>query len=396
MPPSLGIFDWVYPVVAITLASLGVPLLIWALWGDRARGRRRCPRCWYDMGGTPGLKCPECGRAASSEPALFRTRRRRRTAVFGALLCVLAVSVALVPSVRSGRIWSRLPLTAILAIEWCVGPETITRLTHERRLAFGRDPWDWQLEILVARELRDRVAYREVWPEGLPLFVVNPDNFYHNSTEEFSVEFERYQPAAAPVPGPSHQGFAYSPAAQIAGSETDRAIVAVVRQYSRGGVHVRGEPRTHRVVIPVRRVATVDAAITPVRDSAVDEAIRGTLDPRIVVYPDTGRAGVVLTQPTVDRDPREAPLAVGLVITIEHQGKVVATARALTRTVDVAGDVLPAAELSGDLAALLAGDFSAPEWRVRIKGDGEMSLRDFRATRFWAGELEFSAADVMR
>ena len=40
----------------------GAPLLVWAMFGDRARGRRRCPRCWYDMSGATLLKCPECGR----------------------------------------------------------------------------------------------------------------------------------------------------------------------------------------------------------------------------------------------------------------------------------------------------------------------------------------------
>jgi len=63
-------------------AALGVGalvtliLLAWALPGDRARGRRRCPKCWYDMAGTPGLVCPECGKDARREARLGRARRR--------------------------------------------------------------------------------------------------------------------------------------------------------------------------------------------------------------------------------------------------------------------------------------------------------------------------------
>lgn len=75
------------------LSGLGV--VVWALFSDRARGRRRCPRCWYDLKGVPGevpeLKCPECGHAVRRERALGRTRRKWRVAA-------AAVVVLLVPA----------------------------------------------------------------------------------------------------------------------------------------------------------------------------------------------------------------------------------------------------------------------------------------------------------
>lgn len=77
------------------LALAGLGLLWWALLWDRARGRRRCPRCWYNLAGTPGnLTCSECGRTTKTERQLFRTRRRWRWAALA--LVVLAACPALI------------------------------------------------------------------------------------------------------------------------------------------------------------------------------------------------------------------------------------------------------------------------------------------------------------
>lgn len=48
----------------------------WALFADRSRGERRCPRCWHLIGPGAASNCPECGRAFQSEADLLRTRRK--------------------------------------------------------------------------------------------------------------------------------------------------------------------------------------------------------------------------------------------------------------------------------------------------------------------------------
>ncbi len=67
-------------LMGAVVACGGLVLTGWALFWDRARGRRRCPKCWYDLAATPagaaGTTCPECGRTARSERELARTRRR--------------------------------------------------------------------------------------------------------------------------------------------------------------------------------------------------------------------------------------------------------------------------------------------------------------------------------
>src|SRR5690606_16470088 len=67
-------------------------VLLWAMLWDRARGRRRCPRCFYDMSGAPTapdafpLVCPECGRRIANSRGLGRARRRWRIAVAAGLI----------------------------------------------------------------------------------------------------------------------------------------------------------------------------------------------------------------------------------------------------------------------------------------------------------------------
>lgn len=91
--------------VALTLVTLllvalvaagGIGVTWWAIFGDKPRGRRRCPRCWHDLSGTPGLTCGECGHAARAEPELRAARRR---------WSIAAVTVAFMMAVAG---WARL------------------------------------------------------------------------------------------------------------------------------------------------------------------------------------------------------------------------------------------------------------------------------------------------
>ncbi|MBX9736938.1 MAG: hypothetical protein K2X32_08425 [Phycisphaerales bacterium] len=75
------------------IAGLAGMLLWWALLSDWWQGgakKRRCPKCAYDMSGTSGLKCPECGRVAKSERQLHRSRRRWRLALVALAALTLA------------------------------------------------------------------------------------------------------------------------------------------------------------------------------------------------------------------------------------------------------------------------------------------------------------------
>ncbi len=107
--------DWLLWISAAVLGLASLATLYFSLFHDRPRGRRRCPRCWYDMAGVPGLTCPECGKAPRRERALHRTRRRWRYVPIPIVLAALAFGLGRAPFIiRHGGWWALAP-TCILA-----------------------------------------------------------------------------------------------------------------------------------------------------------------------------------------------------------------------------------------------------------------------------------------
>ena len=74
----------------------GLAIALWGLFGDRSKGRARCPKCLYDMRALPSqrldLACPECGHRARTERHLYRDHRRWSLIVTGFLLVLLSGS----------------------------------------------------------------------------------------------------------------------------------------------------------------------------------------------------------------------------------------------------------------------------------------------------------------
>jgi len=90
-----------FSVIGWIVVSLGAGGLVLALFVDRSRGRRRCPRCHYDLSGSEGLRCQECGREHRHEGRLYLTRRHWRWAIVGALVMASGWAVLQVPRVRA-------------------------------------------------------------------------------------------------------------------------------------------------------------------------------------------------------------------------------------------------------------------------------------------------------
>ena len=92
--------SWLYWIGGGLIALLGLFMLIWALWWDRARGRKRCPKCWYDLAGIAAddagaspLTCSECGKRITKLRKLSKTRRRWRWAFIALLLILVPAGV---------------------------------------------------------------------------------------------------------------------------------------------------------------------------------------------------------------------------------------------------------------------------------------------------------------
>lgn len=135
---------WAWPALLAIVPAVFVTW--WAIFGDKARGRRRCPRCWHDLSGTPGLTCGECGHAARDELDLSATRRR-----WGVAAAAIAATAGIAAAVQ----------LSILNATWAsyLPDALLVRLPAVQPLA--------ELPLRVQRELGTRVANGTLGADGL-------------------------------------------------------------------------------------------------------------------------------------------------------------------------------------------------------------------------------------
>ena len=104
-------------LLLLPVAPVAMVLVYWGRWGDRSKGRPRCPACWYDMRGTvPRLECPECGHDARHTRRLYQDRRRPRLVVLGVVLALLTTVPAVVLTLWPAVVWGALGLARIWAV----------------------------------------------------------------------------------------------------------------------------------------------------------------------------------------------------------------------------------------------------------------------------------------
>lgn len=133
--------------IAAAMGAFTVSLLVWAVRGDRSRGRRRCRRCWYDMTGSTGLRCPECGHAHGHARNLYRPRRRWRLAIGSTAGLVVAAALAEWPRYQQGGATALVPTTVLIAgLGWL--PDSL--ITEN---SAGADEWT----------LRWRARHNRIW-----------------------------------------------------------------------------------------------------------------------------------------------------------------------------------------------------------------------------------------
>lgn len=87
--------DWVYWIGWVGMAALYAVMIYiaWrALFHDRGKHKRRCPKCWHDLSHTPGMTCGECGYTAYQEAQLHKTRRKPVLAIGAISVCLLATA----------------------------------------------------------------------------------------------------------------------------------------------------------------------------------------------------------------------------------------------------------------------------------------------------------------
>lgn len=146
-PQWLVDLSWLFWVFAIVFALAGLYFLWRFLLRDPDRHKRRCPKCWYEMTGVTGLRCPECGREHASERKLFKRRRKRFQALAAFLLLLFAISAALTPRVAQHGWIDSTPTLALIAASYIYDTdqqllyrEAGIRILKERRSGNGNPP----------------------------------------------------------------------------------------------------------------------------------------------------------------------------------------------------------------------------------------------------------------
>lgn len=144
--------SWNYWPIGIVLGLAGLVLASWALFADRSRGERRCPKCWYQMKGTGSLRCSECGRTAKHEKTLYRIRRRWRWAAIGLTLIVVGYFLPISSRIRQLGWVGAVPTTLIIfAVDWVDDPRHPLAWELDLHLV-NAQMWQWQRELLVRRQ----------------------------------------------------------------------------------------------------------------------------------------------------------------------------------------------------------------------------------------------------
>lgn len=145
----------IWLIAGWVLAVLGAAGIVAGMWWDRSKGRRRCPKCWYDMRGAGEAsrgspqRCPECGREVVHERSLRRTRRVWALVGVSAALLLAAYPASQEPLLRAGK-WREAVPTWVIVYCW--------PMDFEAWLDGGGEP---MMDELVNNRLDDPT--RNVW-----------------------------------------------------------------------------------------------------------------------------------------------------------------------------------------------------------------------------------------
>lgn len=145
--------DWsLFDAAGGGVLAFAVTLAAWGAFADRARGRLRCPRCWYDMAAVAesgSLTCPECGRHAGTPAGLGRTRRSRGLVALAVAIAVLGLATPRLGRVGRGGVKTLIPTTLMVPMTFSMPDSWVSNnnpdddwTLGDRLLAPG--VWAWQ------------------------------------------------------------------------------------------------------------------------------------------------------------------------------------------------------------------------------------------------------------
>jgi hypothetical protein len=393
--------DWLYSAAGWSLAAIAGTFLLWALFWDRSRGRRRCPKCWYDMRGSPGLRCPECGCEAKSDRELMKTRRRRKLAVLAALAGGAGLATSSVPAYRAGG-WVALIPSSILvfiapvdtsaaAVKLTLTPgPTITGLTGIainptlfgrakptqslaeeawRRLDSGRLA-QWQARVFVNRRMREinfspasclTVPDRWVRGHDLPVDIRPHDGEFHVSA----------------VTPKDQQAFLMLPARR---GTTYRSNVQI--QIARG--HVRLVTSSIPIQIPLAE--SFENVLMPRPDSLTSAQVKAALDPYLVTG--NGARPLIVSDRADTPEWSVLPFSIAYTFEIRFNEQVIGRGRGLVGWPRTMWKDWNEPDIEWTPGGLDQAMQPGARLTSTFRGDPESQLRAFRIYPFGAGRAQ--------
>ncbi|GEM_PF-4915685 len=153
---------WIWYACAIVCGTGGLALMGWSLFGDRSRGRLRCPRCWYQIG--PAVEaypvtCPECGRTIARAKLLHRTRRRWRWTAVALLIAVVGGGLAVTPTLQRDG-WAKYAPTTVLILAYRYAQPPKDPIIIHLESHFQKNDWD-QIESTNLRPWQNALLARQ-------------------------------------------------------------------------------------------------------------------------------------------------------------------------------------------------------------------------------------------
>ena len=421
---------WLYLLLAGLLLVLGVAVCYRALFADPPRNRRRCPKCWHDMTGTPGRVCPECGRDSRFEANLHKWRRHYRLLTLGILLLAASWFAWVAPAVRRGGWIASVP-SQLLLLTPESGPRELTSAANaellQRAAAGMLSPR--QLQAVVDRLAPQLLRTRPVWPTNTPIRYEAATVWASGRLGTVSLRAVGSADSTAPSPewprpDLTHEQLwtdrQWSLPPKSAGKHEIMAEVVVARpRLGADGKPLSGPPEeVWRGT--VRRSILVAGSPSDILNATsganLDDFIRDRTRPRLVRLPTSGTYTIHTDRP---RGPLTESVTIAMRIEILHGDKPIAAARRLYLASGNQGLFNPPALLEGDAQAVAdaaaklantppdtSGDTAdiepagpdtppRPVWTVRITGDAELALRDFNSNAYWDGTVEFPLSHLI-
>jgi hypothetical protein len=375
-------------LLACALLMLGIAVMAWALFWDRARGRRRCPKCQYDMSGIAGLRCPECGREQRSEKKFHRTRRRWRWAAGGLVLVLVSLGVGALSTSENGR-WAHYAPTWLLvrivdprtlATTWSRG-DPVSRELRSRMESHGLT--ESQSQVLVDRifeldpvQCDNLVRTRTRWPAGVPVAISGVPELSVFSGTPLGMQDRlrvRLLSTADGSPGPwADLSGSYHPATDIGVPKPGTGKMTVEVELRSGLDIVWHGVRELRTNIAGDPGDCLTSVSTPDIDARFGEWLKPSVE--------THSRWIVVSLSCLGREQVFSHyVALGLRLTLFYKGHLVATG-SFSYTPPIGSlwrDTFPREFARLEPVSGIPPGFTNDGWELEVVGDRDLALRDY-------------------